>query len=105
MDVGDYAREQAGLRGPKIRESKVAWLPIDVGIDTTPLFEKIFHCMNNININHFGYEGMEISESAQYTEYGVGDYYGWHTDSVPTGGRNADGRRSPVRKISMTLFM
>ena len=54
----------------------------------------------------------EWSESCQFTKYGVGDYYGWHTDSWDKPYMrplNEDGTRPPdhgkIRKLSMTISL
>ena len=37
--------------------------------------------MLQTNGNHFGFDGMQITEMAQYTEYPEGGFYEWHTDN------------------------
>jgi predicted 2-oxoglutarate/Fe(II)-dependent dioxygenase YbiX len=34
------------------------------------------------NSNHFGFDGMTLTEPAQYTEYPEGGFYDWHIDSM-----------------------
>ena len=81
----------------KYRITKVNWIPFNIG---KPMYTIIERWMLNINANHFGFDGMQISEQAQYTEYLKGGFYDWHMDSstemsaMPT-----------VRKISMTLLL
>jgi hypothetical protein len=50
--------------------------------------------------NHFGFEGMQITEPAQYTEYPSGGFYDWHIDSDVN-----CANEPPVRKISMTCLL
>ena len=52
------------------------------------------------NNNHFGFEGMQLTEPAQYTEYPTGGFYDWHIDSDV----NCQ-HEPPVRKISMTCLL
>ena len=59
--------------------------------------EKIMKATNN---NHFGFDGMQITEMAQYTEYPSGGFYDWHMDS------DVNFAHEPtVRKISMTCLL
>ena len=56
--------------------------------------------MKTTNGNHFGFDGMQITEMAQYTEYPEGGFYDWHIDS------DTNFAHEPtVRKISMTLLL
>ena len=65
-----------------------------------PFYKTIERWILNTNINHFDFDGVRITELAQYTEYPKGGFYDWHMDSsmemsdMPT-----------VRKISMTLLL
>ena len=56
--------------------------------------------MKKINQNHFGYDGMQITEMAQYTEYPEGGFYDWHVDNDVN-----CAHEPPVRKISMTCLL
>ena len=53
--------------------------------------------MKTTNGNHFGFDGMQITEQGQYTEYPEGGFYGWHVDNDLH-----MQHEPPVRKISMT---
>ena len=81
----------------KMRVTTIGWIPFDQG---APMYGLIERWMLNTNINHFGFEGMQITEQAQYTEYPKGGFYEWHVDNdlVMT-------QMPPVRKISMTLLL
>ena len=52
------------------------------------------------NKNHFGFEDIEITEPAQFTEYPEGGFYEWHMDTDVN-----MAHEPPVRKISMTLLL
>ena len=64
------------------------------------MYRMIERTMQQVNGNHFGYEGMTLTEPAQFTEYPKGGFYDWHMD--------ADVNcqfEPPVRKISMTILL
>ena len=89
-------KKRAGINR-KSRITKISWIPFDAG---RAMYSTIERWMLNTNANHFGFDGMQITEQAQYTEYLKGGFYNWHMDSsvemsaMPT-----------VRKISMTLLL
>ena len=56
--------------------------------------------MLQANGNHFGYEGMIVTEPAQFTEYPKGGFYDWHMDATTDGQHE-----SAVRKISLTVLL
>ena len=65
------------------------------------MYRKLEQAMYETNQNHFGFDNMQITEQAQYTEYLNGGFYEWHTDN----GINFMNGTSPVRKISMSLLL
>ena len=81
----------------KIRVTKIGWIPFSAA---RPMYIAIERWMLNTNANHFGFEGMQITEAAQYTEYSKGCFYDWHQDSSEN-----MANMPPVRKISMTLLL
>ena len=64
------------------------------------MYKDIERIMKTTNGNHFGFDGMTITEMAQYTEYPEGGFYNWHVDNDV----NCQ-HEPPVRKISMTLLL
>jgi len=64
------------------------------------MYRIIERSMKRVNGNHFGYEGMTITEQAQFTEYPKGGFYDWHMDAEV----NCQ-HEPPVRKISMTILL
>jgi len=62
--------------------------------------KRIESSMLQANRNHFGYEGMTITEQGQFTEYPKGGFYDWHIDAEI----NCE-HEPPVRKISMTILL
>ena len=65
------------------------------------MYSKINYQLSLVNLNHFGFENVEITEPAQFTEYPKGGFYDWHMDL------NAFGQtgQHPIRKISMTCLL
>jgi len=81
----------------KMRITTISWIPFKAMPDMYRIIEKT---MKQVNGNHFGYEGMTITEVAQFTEYPKGGFYDWHMDA------EVDCRLEPsVRKISMTILL
>ena len=79
------------------RKSKISWIPFDKAKDTYGI---IAGWMQKVNINHFGFDNMQMHEPGQYTEYSKGDFYNWHVDM------GVNRHRMPmVRKISMSLLL
>jgi len=90
-------KEGTGIIDTKTRTSHISWIPFN---KMPEMYATIEHLMLSTNANHFGFEGMKITEPAQYTEYPEGGFYDWHIDSdiIMT-------HEPPVRKISMTLLL
>ena len=75
----------------------ISWIPFE---KMPQMYRIIERSMKQVNGNHFGYEGMIITEQAQFTEYPKGGFYDWHMDAEPHGQFEP-----PVRKISMTILL
>ena len=82
----------------KTRLSHVSWIPFGM---LEPMYRQLETVMHKTNRNHFGFDNMQLTEQAQYTEYSDGGFYNWHMDS----GIDFRGGDSPVRKISMSLLL
>ncbi len=54
-----------------------------------------------VNLNHFMFDGVRLTEPAQFTEYPKGGFYDWHMD-LNAFGQTGD---HPIRKISMTCLL
>ena len=93
--------KQGGIKGAvldtKTRTSHISWIPFS---KTPEMYKNIEQIMKTTNGNHFGFDGMTITEMAQYTEYPEGGFYEWHVDNDV----NCQ-HEPPVRKISMTLLL
>jgi PKHD-type hydroxylase len=92
-----HKEKAGGNYDTKMRVTTISWIPFKEMPDMYRIIERT---MNQVNGNHFGYEGMTISEPAQFTEYPKGGFYDWHMD--------ADVNcqfEPPVRKVSMTILL
>ena len=89
------------IKGPthdtKTRTSHISWIPFK---KMPEMYRDIETTMKKSNGNHFGFEGMQITEQAQYTEYPEGGFYDWHVDNDVE-----CSKEPPVRKISMTCLL
>ena len=93
----EHEEHGKGTHDPKTRVANISWIPFEAMPDMYRLIER---SMLQANGNHFGYEGMRLTEVAQFTEYSKRGFYDWHTDA------ELNGRHEPpVRKISMTILL
>jgi len=86
-----------GAYDTKMRITTISWIPFTALPDMYQIIERTMHQVNN---NHFGFEGMQITEPAQFTEYPKGGFYDWHVDADVV-----CKFEPPVRKISMTILL
>jgi len=94
---GQVGGGSGGTVDTKTRTSHISWIPFS---KMPEMYKKIEQVMLATNNNHFGFEGMRLTEPAQYTEYPTGGFYDWHIDSDI----NCQ-HEPPVRKISMTCLL
>ena len=64
--VGTQKGIKGGELNTKTRTSHISWIPFT---KMQPMYKKIEQVMKTTNGNHFGFDGMQITEMAQYTEY------------------------------------
>jgi PKHD-type hydroxylase len=88
---------EEGKVDTKARTSHISWIPFSKLPEMYKIIENIMLKTNN---NHFGFDGMRLTEPAQYTEYPMGGFYDWHIDSDII-----CVNEPPVRKISMTCLL
>ena len=81
----------------KKRITTISWIPFK---DMPEMYKEIEATMLKANNNHFGFNGMRLTEVAQFTHYLEGGFYDWHMDNDVSGKL-----QPPVRKISMTLLL
>ena len=93
--VGTSKKE--GAYDTKKRITTISWIPFTALPD---MYKMIERSMLQANGNHFGYEGMQLTEPAQFTEYPKGGFYDWHMDADVSGQYDP-----PVRKISMAILL
>ena len=97
QEQGQVGGGSGGTVDTKTRTSHISWIPFS---KMPEMYKKIEQVMLQTNNNHFGFEGMRLTEPAQYTEYPEGGFYDWHIDSDV----NCQ-HEPPVRKISMTCLL
>ena len=94
---GQVGGGKGGAVDTKTRLSHISWIPFNV---LPEMYKTLDQVMRTTNGNHFGFEGMQITEQAQFTEYSDGGFYDWHIDSDVN-----CVNEPPVRKISMTCLL
>ena len=95
--VGSGEGIKGGVIDTKTRTSHISWIPFS---KMPEMYKQIEKTMLQTNGNHFGFDGMRLTEFAQYTEYPEGGFYDWHVDNDV----NCE-NEPPVRKISMTCLL
>ena len=96
-------KAQVGMGKPgggldtKKRVTTIGWIPFK---EMQPMYDQINEFIQKANRNHFGFENVQITEQAQFTEYTEGGFYDWHMDTDVS-----MQHEPPVRKISMTLLL
>jgi PKHD-type hydroxylase len=96
-EIGNEKGDKEGVLDTETRTSHISWIPFKKMNDMYKDIEKI---MKTTNGNHFGFDDMQITEMAQYTEYPEGGFYDWHIDNDVN-----FKHEPPVRKISMTCLL
>ena len=95
--VGHKKGTREGKYDTKMRITTISWIPFKAMPEMYKIVER---SMLQANRNHFGYDGMKLTEPAQFTEYPKGGFYDWHMDAEINGKYEP-----PVRKISMTILL
>ena len=90
-------QKPGGGNDPEKRITTISWIPFK---DMPEMYRDIEKTMLQANNNHFGFEGMQLTELGQFTHYLTGGFYEWHMDNDVAGKH-----QPPVRKISMTLLL
>ena len=81
----------------KKRTTTISWIPFK---KLPQMYKKVENQLSVVNLNHFGFENVQITEPAQFTEYPKGGFYDWHMDLDVHGQHEP-----PIRKISMTCLL
>ena len=96
-------KAQVGMGKPgggldtKKRITTISWIPFK---EMPEMYDQVNVFIQKANRNHFGFDNIQITENAQFTEYPEGGFYDWHMDSDV----NMQ-HEPPVRKISMTVLL
>ena len=105
VDAGHQQKPEKALVGggdkgqhdTKKRVTTISWIPFD---KLPQMYKAVDNQLSLVNLNHFGFENLRITEPAQFTEYPKGGFYDWHMDLDVNGTHEP-----PVRKISMTCLL
>ena len=87
-----------GQYDTKKRVTTISWIPFD---KLPQMYKVIENQLSIVNLNHFMFDGVKLTEPAQFTEYPKGGFYDWHMD-LNAFGQNGE---NPIRKISMTCLL
>ena len=90
-------KRPGGGYDPNKRITTISWIPFK---EMPEMYRDIEKTMLQANNNHFGFDGMRLTEPAQFTHYPTGGFYQWHMDNDVVGKH-----QPPIRKISMTLLL
>lgn len=86
-----------GKKEYKIRKTDIAWIPFNV---MPEVYKTLEMWGTRVNNNHFGFDGIQIGEMAQFTQYSQNHHYDWHTDTA------CNMKHQPtVRKITMITML
>ena len=94
--VGMGKRPGGGLDTKK-RVTTISWIPFK---EMPEMYDQVNKFIQTASRNHFGFEDIETTEPAQFTEYPEGGFYDWHMDTDVN-----MAHEPPVRKISMTVLL
>ena len=86
-----------GKLDTKKRVTTISWIPFK---EMPEMYDHLNAFIQRANLNHFGFDDIQITENAQFTEYPEGGFYDWHMDCDVN-----MAHEPPVRKISMTLLL
>ena len=89
-------RPEGGLDTKK-RVTTISWIPFN---EMPEMYSHLNNFIQRANLNHYGFDDIQITEQAQFTEYPEGGFYDWHMDSDVN-----MTHEPPVRKISMTVLL
>jgi len=87
-----------GKHDTKKRVTTISWIPF---AKMPEMYKTIENQLSIVNLNHFMFDGVRLTEPAQFTEYPKRGFYDWHMDLNPFGQTG----EHPIRKISMTCLL
>ena len=86
-----------GKKDYKVRKTDIAWIPFN---RMPEMYKTLEMWGTKVNNNHFGFDGIQIGEMAQFTQYSQKHHYDWHSDSS----YNMETQPS-VRKLTMVTML
>ena len=86
---------ESGKYDTKKRVTTISWIPFD---KIPQMYKVIENQLSIVNLNHFYFDGVRLTEPAQFTVYPKKGFYDWHMDLNAFGSTG----EHPIRKISMT---
>ena len=89
---------KGGTQDIKKRITTISWIPFK---QIPQMYKVIENQLSIVNLNHMMFDGVRLTEPAQFTEYPKGGFYDWHMDLNPFGKTGGH----PIRKISMTCLL
>ena len=89
---------KSGKEDTKKRVTTISWIPFK---EMPQMYRVIENQLSIVNLNHMMFDGIRLTEPAQFTEYPKGGFYDWHMDLNPFGKTGGH----PIRKISMTCLL
>ena len=89
---------KGGKEDTKKRVTTISWIPF---AKMPEMYKVIENQLSIVNLNHFMFDGVRLTEPAQFTEYPKRGFYDWHMDLNPFGQTG----EHPIRKISMTCLL
>ena len=89
---------KGGKEDTKKRVTTISWIPF---AKMPQMYKVIENQLSIVNLNHFMFDGVKLTEPAQFTEYPKRGFYDWHMDLNPFGQTG----QHPIRKISMTCLL
>ena len=89
---------KSGKHDTKKRVTTISWIPF---AKLPQMYKVVENQLSIVNLNHFMFDGVRLTEPAQFTEYPKGGFYDWHMDL------NAFGQTGehPIRKMSMVVLL
>jgi hypothetical protein len=66
-----------GKHDTKKRVTTISWIPFD---KLPQMYKVIENQLSIVNLNHFYFDGVQITEPAQFTVYPKKGFYDWHMD-------------------------
>ncbi len=80
-----------------IRQTDIAWIPFK---RMPKMYGRLLEWGLRFNNNYFGFDGLQLAEPAQFTQYSQRHHYDWHSDSA------YDMEQQPlVRKLTMVTLL